>query len=239
MFKLSKFSLFVITLVTASTVLFVQARKEARLLQRKPIALMNRYYLLRQSNPEKAQNALLILLKKDDTYIPALKEMSFLYLQKNNPRAALPLMQQLHALLPKDNDTTYQLATMYYEMGEWGKAQVVLNELKTASSWDVKIKAQNLLYQMASYIPYFQNNATVISTMTIPQSPNQINTILLNFFYKLKQEEHSKAQQMLLLLSVLNSDNPLVFFRVGLFCFATATRKRCNFIFSTGLQLKS
>ncbi|RUR13719.1 tetratricopeptide repeat protein [Legionella sp. km772] len=216
MFKPRK-SIIILSVVSIIViVLFLHAREAAHRLHRDPEVLMNRYYLLRQSNPEAANNALLILLQQDKNHVQALEELSQIYLQQHHLAQAKPLLAQLHQLKPEEQAYTFELASLYYEEGNWDKAQQLLDELKKGTNWDYKLKAQTLLSQMDSYLPFYQHKALVssISTEEQPQASG-LTTILLNYFYTIQHNEPEKAAQLLSLLDTLTADNTAIPLEMG------------------------
>ncbi len=151
----------IIVFIILFTILFLFAREAAKHLYRDPEVLLNRYYLLRNSNPQAAQNALIILLQQDQYHQKALKELSEIYLQKKELTKALPLLIKLQQLNPQDLAYPMQLALLYYKKGDWDQTQALLKELKKTPSLSYKLQAQMLLNQMDSYLPYYYDNASI------------------------------------------------------------------------------
>lgn len=208
MLKLSKFTLLIFIFISTA-ILALLARKEALFLHRDPEVLINRYYLLRDTDPKAAQNALLILLQQDKNHIQALQELSQIYIREHHIDLALPLATQLHLLVPQNEEYMLQLALLYYSNGQWDQADTLLNALTKGPSWTYKIKAQEVLTQMASSLPYYQNNAIALHNNST-QDQSQVITILLNYYYQLKKEQPHKAEQLLDLLDTLTNDNALI-----------------------------
>ncbi|AHE66880.1 tetratricopeptide repeat protein [Legionella oakridgensis] len=142
--------------------LFYFAMKQAKKLHRDPIVLMNKYYRLKQSNPEAAKNALLIVLNQDNNYLPAHKEFSQWLLNGDNVQQALHSLERIDNLLP-DNDDVYalQLGYLYYLNGDWEKSTRLYVRMMEHVKGTVKLQAQQALNAMASYLPFYQDYAFV------------------------------------------------------------------------------
>lgn len=70
-------------------VLVFAAIKASKTLRRDPVVLMNRYYHLKQTHPDVAKQALLLILKQDGNYLPAQREYrQWLSAEKNSESAA-------------------------------------------------------------------------------------------------------------------------------------------------------
>jgi len=239
MFKPRKSILALIVFLIVLVILFLHARDEAHRLHRDPEVLMNRYYLLRQSNPEAAKSALDILLQQDKNHIQALELMSQDYIQEHNFYMALPLVIQLHRLKPENQSYTLQLASLYYENGDWDKAQALLYGLKKSQSWDYKLTAQTLLNQMDSYLPFYKSNASVASIKSEEyQGPSRVITILLNYFYTLQKNEPRKAAQLLDLLNTLTADNTTIPLEMGYLSLQKKENKHAIVYFLKAYELK-
>jgi thioredoxin-like negative regulator of GroEL len=215
MLKINKITFVISTLSIALVILFIHARNEAHLLHRDPDVLMNRYYLLHQTKPDAARKALSIILQQDPHYLPALKELSQLFINEHKVSEALPLMLQLHQLKPLNLDYTLHLARLYYEQGEWEQAHILLMELKNSSAWSFKIEAQHILNQMASSVPNYQNKAQRTLQNNKENESSTVVTILLNHFYMQRTDSPKKAEQLLSLLELLGSNNATVYLEQG------------------------
>jgi thioredoxin-like negative regulator of GroEL len=215
MFKISKFISVILVLLTILILLVIAARKEAHHLKRDPEVLLNRYYLLKKSEPIAARKALTLVLQQDNQHTLALKELSQTYIKENKIGEALPLLEQLHHLEPNDQYHTLQLAHLYFSYGEWGKAQTLLIELKKGQSKELQIKAQIVLNQMASYVPYYQSSAGIVIRSQDKSEQSQIVTILWNLFYKLQKNDPKQARQLLTLLSMIDTSNTVIPLEMG------------------------
>lgn len=186
-------------------------------IHRDPQILMNTFYKYRTSNPELAQKTLLILLKQDNKYEPAIKELIQFYLQENRNKEALPWLITLHNLNPKNQQQTYKLAYVYYQLGKWQHAKNLFTDLQQEKIGQFKQQANFLLDSMKSYLPNYQSNAMQVkfdneipvapttsspNIQSIPQKPKKIVTIpkyqrLLNQYYQLKNHNEALALQKL------------------------------------------
>lgn len=210
MFKSSKIIFFIIVLLLGFLVLVFFAFKQAKHLQRDPIVLMNRYYLLKESNPEAAKTALMIILRQDKDYLPALNELSQLYLKENNYKSALPLLRRLHELEPDNFHQTMQLAHMYYAGGEWQKAHILFEQLKEEQFPGIREDALKMLYKMASALPNYRMNAAAELKEIQPATFLSVRQIWLDYFYKIKTEHREQARELLSLLALMDPKNPLI-----------------------------
>lgn len=198
-----------IALVIAAFVFF--AKRQAKSLERDPVVLMNKYYLFKKTNPDAAKMALKFILQQNDHDLPALKALSAAYLEEKNLQQALPLIQQLHHIQPDNDQYTYQLAALYYERGEWEKAFPLLLSLKQQDSLGFRIQAQSILNAMASFIPHYTTNATVLILNQPGQyNPGKIEQIYLDLFYKLKTSKLDNAKALLTVLQFIAPDNAMV-----------------------------
>lgn len=184
--------------------LLMLAYKEAHLLHRDPKVLMDRFYLLKQSHPNEAQNALKILLRQDGDYIPALHELSQIYLNEHKNTQALPLLINLHELEPDNKQNTIELARLYYYKGDWDKAKALLSQIEPAPH--LMSKTQHLMQQMNSSIPPYKEQALVIYINPIQKSP-LLTQILLSRFYQQQKNQPEQAEQLLALLDLISLDN--------------------------------
>ena len=105
------------------------AKKQATNLIRDQRVLMDRYYLLKSSQPKAAKKALIILIKKYKKHIPALKELSSIYMEEGNFSAAVPIFERLSSLRPYNEQYMKQLLYLYYHTGEVQKAKKILGQL--------------------------------------------------------------------------------------------------------------
>jgi tetratricopeptide (TPR) repeat protein len=172
---------------------------------------MNRYYLLKHADPHAAQKALIVILRQDNSYLPALKELSQIYIKEKNNQAALPLMEQLHKLLPNNSYYTQQLATLYYEQSEWQKAQFLFKQIGENKSSIFSAEALKMLDKMDSAIPYYNIGATVESKQEKASNDSSlVAQILLNYFYKIQKETPKEAEHLLSLLDLISPGNYLI-----------------------------
>jgi tetratricopeptide (TPR) repeat protein len=214
--KVSKFLISTLLILTGGTLLFLRAQNEARILHRDPKVLLDRFYLLKKSNREAAIKSLVILLKQEQHHTVALKELSQLYLEENNYKAAAPLVLALHHQSPNNAEYRYLLATMYYEKGSWEQAYPLLLGLTQSREQNFKVEAQNLLNQMASSVPTYQEGAQSKPVEEVlNQKQPQFTNILLSQFYQLKSESPKQAEQLLDLLDLMNTDNATIPMEIG------------------------
>ncbi|CDZ78311.1 putative PEP-CTERM system TPR-repeat lipoprotein [Legionella massiliensis] len=193
------------------------AHKQTFSLQRDPTVLMNKYYLFKQDNPAAAKKALQIILQQDENYFPALKELTDIYLKEKNNRDALPLLERLHQLQPENNQYAGQLAYTYYELGNWDKALQLFTELKKQQKGTkLKIDAQLMINSMASYIPSYINYAyREIAQPKIEFKESTVLQILLDLYYKTRDNEADKANELLAVLHLLSPNKPLINEEIG------------------------
>lgn len=158
-----------IFLIVVLILFLFEAIHQSKRLYRDPRFLMDKYYQLKNSHPAAANKALLIVLKQDGFYLPALRESSQWYLHENNFEQALPLLKKLHALMPENNQYTYQLGYVYYQQGEWRKATALFSRMTQDVSGRFVIPAQQALNAMASYLPYYANYASTYSMAAQPK----------------------------------------------------------------------
>ncbi len=215
MLKLTKHILIILSASLLCTILFFYASDEARHLQRDPQVLLNRYYLLHESNPSAARRALTLLLQQNPHNTIALQEMSQLYIKEHNSTAALKLVRTLHQLNPKNRQHLFQLGSLYYEHGNWDKAYPLLQQLKKDRYWSAQ--ARELLHCMRSFIPTYTQNATtqfavmavnnatilakpthnIIQHSTVEQSIPSTEYQLMSRFYTLKQINKNAAWELI------------------------------------------
>ncbi|WP_133127753.1 tetratricopeptide repeat protein [Legionella nagasakiensis] len=138
------------------------AMKQAKTLHRDPIVLMNKYYQLKKTHPEAAKKALLILLNQNNNYLPAHKEFSQWLLNGDNMQQALYSLERIDNLL-SDNDDIYvlQLGYLYYLNGEWEKSTRLYIRMMEHVKGTIRLQAQQALNAMASYLPSYQDYASV------------------------------------------------------------------------------
>lgn len=156
----------------------ITAAKQANHIQRDPLVLMNKYYWLKEKNPEAAKKALLIILEQDKYYLPALKESTQSNLFNNQPQQKLIFLKRLHEQLPQKNEYTYQLAYLYYQTGDRAQAKLLFMSLRDHVSGKLKIKAEEGLRAMASYVPYYQYH-THVEYLTAPDRSSAIQKIVV------------------------------------------------------------
>lgn len=185
--------------------LLALAYKEAHLLHRDPKVLMDRFYLLKQSHPDEAQNALKILLRQEVNYLPALHELSQIYLNEHHNTEALPLLVHLHELEPDNKQNTLALARLYYYKSDWDKAKVLLSQMEPTPH--LMSETQSLVQQMNSSIPPYKEQALVIYLNPTKELP-LLNQILLARFYQQQKNQPQQAEQLLALLDLISVDNP-------------------------------
>jgi tetratricopeptide (TPR) repeat protein len=211
MFKRNKIILLITVLFFILGILVFCAFHQAKILHRDPAVLINRYYLLQHSNPEAARKALLIILHQDENNILALRELSDIYIKEKNFIKALPLVKKLHELNPADTYYTIELASLYYDIGKWDNAYVLLTHLKNNENPLVKQQAQVLLDNMSSSLLYYNIDAIRVNKAIFAEDTHsQVVTILLNLFYKLQKSEPIQAKQLLVLLHMLSANDVLV-----------------------------
>lgn len=216
MFKINKIIFLLITVFCILAALVFLAFNEAKILRRDPSVLMNRYYLLKQKNPDAAENALSVILRQDASYLPALNELSQIYIRKKNTKAALPLLEQLHAEFPDDPKYTQQLAYLYYDNGNWQQARSLFAQLVKETSPGFKQEALVMLDKMASYFPYYRTYALAdLKNVKQQSSSSRVVPILLDYYYKIKKDTPVQAKNLLALLDLLSQDNPLIHEEMG------------------------
>ena len=147
-------------LITLALALYA-AVKQTQKLYRDPVVLMNKYYRFKNTNPQAAERALLIILNQNPSYLPALKEYSQWLLGNKEPLRALPSLEHLHELMPENHSYTFQLAYLYYLQGNWEKSKVLLVELSQQVTGHLSDSVQEAFKAMASYLPYYQYHAAV------------------------------------------------------------------------------
>lgn len=92
----------VILLVIFLSIIFA-AYQQAITLQRDPSVLMNKSYWLKEKNPNASKVALEIILHQNKDYIPALQELSQIYLKEDKVEKALPLLEHIEELSSSDH----------------------------------------------------------------------------------------------------------------------------------------
>ena len=212
----------VICMLLALLVTFVSAAlHQAKKIHRDPVVLMNKYYQFKNDNPEAARKSLLIILKQDDSYLPALIEYSQWSIRDNNTQQAIHSLERLHELLPENYTYTFQLGYLYYMNGEWQKSQLIYIRLLEHVTGVLKVKAQQALNAMASYLPYYQYHANVemfvvaSNTASKPTNlaplkyvqPLSVNkgwndatkqiSLQMNHYYALKAKDQNSAQHFI------------------------------------------
>lgn len=217
LFKLGKIIVLIVALSAISITLWFFASNQAKTLQRDTSVLMDRYYLLKQSNPEGAKKALMVILRQNNNDVPALKELSQIYLRKKNTQEALPLIKHLHQLLPDNPDYTLQLGRLYYEDGNWQNAYLLFKMIKKNEAPALKIDAQIMLNKMATYLPNYKIDA-FMQLKKVKQEDEQsiVAQILLNYFYKIKVEDLNEAKKLLSFLDLMIK-NPMISEEMGYF----------------------
>lgn len=238
MFKLRKSIIFLILLCLGLILLIFQAHQDTLKLHRDSRVLLDRYYLLRESNPEAAKNALKILLQQDKHHTQALQELSQIYLREGNFSKALPLLIELQQSNRQNLDYTVQLASVYYDYGYWEQAYALLNELKQSPSWNYKLKAQELLTHMSSYLPFYKNNASIVRLKPEPLiSQSRVVTILLNYYFQLKKAASPNALQLINLLKTLDGNNRTIFLELGYLSLQKSNNKQALSYFLNAYEL--
>ncbi|HRD69422.1 MAG TPA: tetratricopeptide repeat protein [Legionella sp.] len=233
MFSQKKILIILLLLLCIFAILLYFASEQARVLQRDPIVLMNRYYLLKQSNPEAAKKALQVILRNHESYLPALNELSQIYLKENNLHSALPLVKQLHELQPDDSHHSLQLAYIYYKIGEWDKAAPLLTRLKENQKQPYQDEATIILDKMSSSVAYYKSGATIsLFNINQPPEPSLVNRMLLDYFYKLRQEQPEQAQKLLVTLNQMNPDNVIIQEELGYYALKEKNDKEAVLWFS-------
>jgi tetratricopeptide (TPR) repeat protein len=134
---------------------------QSQTIRRDPSVLMTTYYRLKTTNPSVAKAALLLALKQNPDYLPALKEGSQWYVKAGDLASAQPLLERLHGLLPDDDGYAYQLAYSYYEEGNWYEARHLFLVLSQSASARFRQQAQQALTAMASFVSGFADLAVV------------------------------------------------------------------------------
>lgn len=216
MIKMSTIIGIILAFIIITAALIFSAFQESTNLKRDPVTLLNRYYLLKKSNPAHAQEALVLLLQEDSNNIPALNELSNLYIKEQKVVDAIPLLEQLYQLEPHNQEHAFKLATLYVEHGDWDQALPLINTLKQQPAYEYKIYAQALVNKMASYIPYYKSNA--VSAITLPTSSTErpeLVELLLNYYYKLQKEDPLQAESLLQVLSILSPQNEQITLELG------------------------
>lgn len=177
---MSKKRIFVLIslLLLLAGVFLSNAIKEAKELRRDPVVLLNQYYTLKESHPMAAQKALRLILNQDHHHLIALKELSQWFIRQGQLTKALPLLEQLHVLLPESHAYTLQLAYVYYLNNDWDKAKPLYLALSRQTEAKQKTDAMQGLNAMASYLPFYQYHATTETWMVaINDAQNTPSTI--------------------------------------------------------------
>ena len=159
-----------IFLIVVLILFLFEAIHQSKRLHRDPRVLMDKYYQLKSSHPAAANKALLIVLKQDGYYLPALKESSQWYLHENNLQQARPLLKRLHVLLPENNLYTFQLGYLYYQQGKWRNATALFSHMTQDVTGRFVVPAQQALNAMASYLPYYANYSNYSSKRSLDHS---------------------------------------------------------------------
>lgn len=130
--------------------------------RRDPEVLMNKYYRYKFKNPMAAKKALEVILAQDPNDLPALVELSEMFLDEENYREAIKLLERIHANAPGMSLYTYQLGYAYYKTGHWEKAKALFQKVMlNASEADWQLKARTGIHAMASFLPFYQDEAHV------------------------------------------------------------------------------
>lgn len=216
MFKVSRIVCFII--ITLTVLFFYLAFQQASHVHRDPHVLMTRYELLKKNNPRAAKRALRLILTQEPDYLPALRELSAIYLRDNKVKEALPLLIRLHQLEPQNHQCTLTLARIYYMQGYWQDATVLYRALQQHSNPGFQQESSLMLHNMSSSLPYYRQNAAISMLQQAQPPPPELpktEQTLLSYFYKLKTEEPLAAARFMRVLNVLMPDNPLVYEEQG------------------------
>lgn len=101
--KKNKTTLILLIPLLILIVLLFTAYQQAIYLQRDYTVLMDKTYWLELKNPQAAKQALNIILQHNKNYIPALKELSQIYIKERNIEKALPLLKRVQQLLSSES----------------------------------------------------------------------------------------------------------------------------------------
>jgi tetratricopeptide (TPR) repeat protein len=137
-------------------VLLFSATKEIKVLKRDPVTLMHKYYQFKEIDPPLAKKFLLIILKQDKHYLPALEEYSQWVKNEYDSHLAESSLEELHRLLPHNDTYSFQLGYLYYKNGDWQKAKSLFVDLIEHAPQRIKVEAEHAIAGMASYLPYYQ-----------------------------------------------------------------------------------
>ena len=178
------------------------AHLHARDLKRDPQVLMNTYYQIKSSRPNLAHEALQIILRQDENYLPALIELSQWLIQEARFDEAIPLLERLHKLLPRERKYTIQLAQTYYKTGDWVASRRLFLELSDHKA----------LRAMASFVPNYKDWADAqFFDRSRPGSYLHPYTLAysspyLDAFYALKKAKDPKARAY---IEMINRTHPM------------------------------
>jgi tetratricopeptide (TPR) repeat protein len=188
-------------------VLVFAALKQSKELRRDPVVLMNKYYRFKQIDPEIAKKSLLIILKQDAHYLPALAEYSQWALNDHDLKQAQHSLEELHRLLPNNDTYTFQLGYLYYKKGNWEEAKGLFMGLLTHAPGHLKIETERAITGMASYLPNYQYQTKVETpgdSHVSLDSQNPLSKLikrnkpsLLELFYFHKDKHKARAKQLL------------------------------------------
>ncbi len=152
--------------------------KQAKILHRDPLVLMNKFYQLKIPNPKAAERSLLILLNQDSNYLPALEEYSQWMLADNNQEQALHLLKRLNTNLPNNNTYAFQLGYLYYLNGDWEQSREVLTQLLQHATGALRVQTLAVLNAMDSYLPHYQNYAATQRLMITPSMIPEVSNVV-------------------------------------------------------------
>lgn len=239
MFRANKIVTVLSILLLILAILFFVAQKQARVLTRDPTVLMDRFYLLKKTDPQAAKKALLVILGQTPDQIPALQELSQIYLQERDMQRALPILERLHQLQPYDLQYTRQLARHYYETGNWEKAASFATVLRQQASLGAQIEGQHLLDGMTSFLPYYKTYAQQeFMPQQLKYEKSILVQILLDLFYKMKQDSPKDAERLIAVLESIASDNTLVHMERGYIALQKADNAQAITSFSLAYNQK-
>lgn len=186
-------------------VFLIIAARQSKVMKRDSLAVLNKYYRLKDKSPEAAKKALRILLQQDPYDLVALKEASESNLFNDEPQQKEIFLKRLNERLPNENQYTYQLAYWYYQQGKWEEANHLFRQLIQHASPIFKYQAQEGLHAMASYLPPCRDEAHLslfkpIEPDISPSSKRQelVDLIRLKPQRIAYQEEEGRAQPVLI-----------------------------------------
>lgn len=111
--------------------------------------LLNQYYSLRNTNPEAAKKALMLLYQQNPRDLQALEELGFLSLREGNTQNAIKYFQLSVNEQPKNAKLSFELAKLYILMNQKEKALSLLKIAITSNDLNLKKSADELLNQLS------------------------------------------------------------------------------------------